>query len=172
MAAADELAQGSLEEAERYLGLAARRKAASVPAGRRGQAQLLLGVVRLLLARQRGNLPAVAEEARRLQALAEAPDAAQPGLGEELRALALISLGITEFWAAGSRRQSGTWSRASRWRAGSGGRFWSSLGLAHQHGDRDLPVSPYARRPSAAGRRSNWPSGTAGPTSRPPASPT
>ena len=32
--------------------------------------------------------------------LAEAPDAAQPGLGEELRALALISLGITEVWTA------------------------------------------------------------------------
>ena len=97
MAAADELAQGSLEAAERYLELAER---GSVPEGRRGQAQVLLGVVRLQLARQRGNLPAVAEEARRLQALAEAPDAAQPGLGEELRALALVSLGVTEFWAA------------------------------------------------------------------------
>jgi LuxR family transcriptional regulator, maltose regulon positive regulatory protein len=100
--AADELAQGSLEEAERFLGLAARRfeGPASVPTGRRGQAQLLLGVVRLLLARQRGNLPAVVEEARRLQALTEAPDVAPAGLGEELRALALINLGITEFWTA------------------------------------------------------------------------
>ena len=71
-----------------------------MPAGRRGQAQLLLGVVRLLLARQRGNLPAVAEEARRLQALAEAPAGAPGGLGEDLRALALINLGSTEFWAA------------------------------------------------------------------------
>jgi LuxR family maltose regulon positive regulatory protein len=33
--------------------------------------------------------------------MAEAPDAAQPPVGEELRALALISLGTTEFWAAG-----------------------------------------------------------------------
>ena len=103
VAAADELAQGSLEEAERLLGLAARRfeGPASVPplqAGRRGQAQLLLGVVRLLLARQHGNLPAVAEEARRLQALTEAPDAVPAGLGEELRALALVNLGITEYW--------------------------------------------------------------------------
>jgi LuxR family maltose regulon positive regulatory protein len=102
VAAADELAQGSLEAAERYLRLAERgfEGPASVPAGRRGQARLLLGVVRLLLARQRGNLPAVAEEARRLQALTEAPDAAQSGLGEDLRALALINLGITEVWAA------------------------------------------------------------------------
>jgi LuxR family maltose regulon positive regulatory protein len=99
VAAADELAQGSLEAAERYLEVAA-RGAASVPAARRGQAQVLFGIVRLLLARQRGNLPAMAEEARKLQAAAEAPEAAQPGLGEELRALALVSLGSAEFWAA------------------------------------------------------------------------
>ena len=99
VAAGDELARGSLEAAERYLGLA-ERGSASVPAGRRGQAQLLLGMVRLLLARQRGNPQAVAEEAQRLQAMAEAPEAAQPALGEDLRALALISLGSTEFWTA------------------------------------------------------------------------
>jgi LuxR family maltose regulon positive regulatory protein len=99
VAAGDELASGSLEAAERYLGLA-ERASASVPDGRQGQAQLLLGIVRLLLARQRGDPPAVAEEAQRLQAMAEAPEAVQAGLGEELRALALISLGSTEFWAA------------------------------------------------------------------------
>ena len=99
LAAADELARGSLETAERYLGLA-ERGSASVPAGRRGQALVLFGIVRLLLAGQRGNLPAVAEEAQRLQALGEAPDAAQPGLGDELRALALVVLGDTEIWGA------------------------------------------------------------------------
>jgi LuxR family maltose regulon positive regulatory protein len=98
VAAADELARGSLEAAERYLEVAA-RGAASVPAPRRGQAEVLFGIVRLLVARQRGNAPAVAEEARRLQAAAEAPESA-PGLGEELRALALVSLGSAEFWAA------------------------------------------------------------------------
>jgi len=99
LAAADELAQGSLEEARRYLTLAA-LGSVSVPAGRRGRVQVLLGVVGLLLARQRGNLPAVAEEARRLQAEAEAPDVARPGLGEDLRALALINLGIAEYGTA------------------------------------------------------------------------
>jgi LuxR family transcriptional regulator, maltose regulon positive regulatory protein len=111
LAAADELAQGSLDAAERYLGLA-ECGSASVPTGRRGQLEVLLGVVRLLVARQRGNLPAVAEEAGRLQALTEAPDAAREvaphdpapaarvGLGEELRGLALVSLGIAEVWAA------------------------------------------------------------------------
>jgi LuxR family transcriptional regulator, maltose regulon positive regulatory protein len=97
--AADELAQGSLEAAERYLKLAA-RGSVSVSASRQEQLQVLLEMVRLLLARQRGNLPGVAEEARRLQAIAQAPDATLSGLGEELRGLALISLGITEVWAA------------------------------------------------------------------------
>jgi LuxR family transcriptional regulator, maltose regulon positive regulatory protein len=106
VAAADELARGSLEAAERYLGLA-ERGSASVPEGRRGQAQVLLGVVRLLLARRHGNLPAVADQAQWLQALAEAPDAAQyelapaarAGLGDELRAFALVKIGDCETWA-------------------------------------------------------------------------
>ena len=100
VAAGDELARGSLEAAGRYLALA-ERASASVPDGRAGQAQLLLGMVRLLLARQRGDRPAVAEEAQRLATMAEGEDAAQPALGEELRALALISLGSAEYWAAG-----------------------------------------------------------------------
>jgi LuxR family transcriptional regulator, maltose regulon positive regulatory protein len=104
VAAGNELVRGSLEAAGRYLGLAER---APVPDGRPGQAQLLAGMVRLLLSRQRGDRSAVAEQARRLQALAEAPEA-RPGLapvaraclGEELRALALISLAGAELWAA------------------------------------------------------------------------
>ena len=102
VAAADELAQGSLEAAEQYLTLA-ERQSASVPAGRGEYGRLLLGVVRLLLDRQRGNLPAVAAEARDLQAMAEVADAAQPGLGADLSALALISLSSTEFPATVSQ---------------------------------------------------------------------
>ncbi|HTZ27696.1 MAG TPA: LuxR C-terminal-related transcriptional regulator [Streptosporangiaceae bacterium] len=101
VAAADELARGSLEAAERYLALAERRSG-SLPAGRREYGRLLLGVVRLLLDRQRGNLPAVTADAQELQAMAEVADAAQPGLGADLSALALISLGSTEFMATAS----------------------------------------------------------------------
>jgi LuxR family transcriptional regulator, maltose regulon positive regulatory protein len=99
VAAADELAQGSLEAAEWYLSLAG-RQSTSVPAGLGEYGRLLLGVVRLLLDRQRGNLPAVVADARELQAMTEVADASRPGLGADLRALALISLGGTEFWAA------------------------------------------------------------------------
>jgi LuxR family maltose regulon positive regulatory protein len=97
LGAADELAAGSLQEAARLLGLA-ERDTASVPAARRGQLDVLLSMVRLLLARHRTNLPAVAEEAQRLGLVADAPDTAPLGLSEELRALALINLGITEHW--------------------------------------------------------------------------
>ena len=48
-----------------------------VEAVRHGQFRILLGVVRLLHARQRGNALVVGGEAQRLQALAEAPEAAQ-----------------------------------------------------------------------------------------------
>ena len=96
MVAADELTHGTLEAAERYLDPAERG-----PAGRSDHVRLPLGIVRMQLARQRGDLPQVAEEARRLQAMTQVPHAARPGFGEEVRALALISLGVAQFWAAG-----------------------------------------------------------------------
>ena len=99
LAAADELAAGSLAEAGWFLGLA-ERGAASVPPARRGQLDVLVSMVRLLLARQRTNLPGVTEEAQRLRAVADAPDTAPLGLSEDVRALALINLGITEYWGA------------------------------------------------------------------------
>jgi LuxR family transcriptional regulator, maltose regulon positive regulatory protein len=93
----DKLIGGSPEAAERYLALAADRSV-SVPAERRGRFQVLLAILRLWAAQGRGDLPVVVEEARRLVALAEDPDV-QPGLGRDLRALALVNLGIAELWA-------------------------------------------------------------------------
>jgi LuxR family transcriptional regulator, maltose regulon positive regulatory protein len=150
LAAADELAQGSLEAAERYLGLAA-RGSASVPAGRRGQVLVLLGVVRLLVARQRGNLPAVVEEAQQLQAVAEAPEAAQSGIGEELRALALINLGITEFWAARLDDAERHLELGVTLAREIGRPFLEFSGLAHQAAIESVRRSPHAR---AAAERS------------------
>ena len=98
--AADELVRGSLEAAERYLSLA-ERGLDGIPEAGQGQARLLVAVVRLLLARQQGDLPAVTEDAGRLPGMAEhaGSNPAAPGLGADLRALALISLGSTERWA-------------------------------------------------------------------------
>jgi LuxR family maltose regulon positive regulatory protein len=94
--AGDQLARGSLEEAERCLALAT-RTLESLPADRCGRAQVVLAVVRMRLARQRGDLETVAGEAQRLLAPAVT---SEPGLGGDLRALALIDLGIAEAWTA------------------------------------------------------------------------
>jgi LuxR family transcriptional regulator, maltose regulon positive regulatory protein len=110
VAAADELTQGSLPAAERYLQVA-ERGLVSVPSGRRVQTQVLLGVVRLLLSGRTGDQWTRAEQAQRLLAAAEAPEAAQPmdaacdaGTGSrgwggaELRTLALLEIGNAETW--------------------------------------------------------------------------
>ena len=97
--AARELNRGSFAAAERDLQLAAERSA-SVPAGRRGHLQVALAMLRLTLAQLRGDLPVAVEEARRLLEPAATQAAAEMGLGEELRAMALLSLGTTEFWTA------------------------------------------------------------------------
>ena len=98
LAAADELAAGSMEAGEQYLRLA-EREAAALPASRRGHAQVLVAVARLFVAGRSGDQRARAEEARRLLAAAQAPKAARPGLGEELAALALLEIGDAETWS-------------------------------------------------------------------------
>jgi LuxR family transcriptional regulator, maltose regulon positive regulatory protein len=95
---AGDLIRGALEDAERHLAQATSALAA-VPADRRGRMQVTLVVLRLFLARRLVDFPVVAEEAQRLLAITEAAGAAHLGLGEDLRAAALISLGIAEMWA-------------------------------------------------------------------------
>jgi LuxR family transcriptional regulator, maltose regulon positive regulatory protein len=92
----------------------------------------LLGVVRLLLHRQHGNLPAVIEDASRLAAMADAADMARPGGGEDLRALALISLGSTEFWAALSEDAGRYLQRGVALARRIGRPYLEFCGLAHQ----------------------------------------
>jgi LuxR family transcriptional regulator, maltose regulon positive regulatory protein len=97
--AARELNAGAFADAERNLGRAA-EQSASVSAARRGHVQVALAMLRLTLAQLRGDLPVAVEEARRLLEPAVTLAAAEMGLGEELRAVALLSLGSTEFVAA------------------------------------------------------------------------
>ena len=94
----DELERGSLEQAERQHTLAA-RMSESVPGNRRDHFHLTLTVLRLSLARRRGDLPAAVEEARLLLASVEAWDAVQDVRRDDLSALAVISLGIAETWS-------------------------------------------------------------------------
>ncbi|MFD8819423.1 AAA family ATPase, partial [Streptomyces sp. NPDC059627] len=171
-AAADELAAGSLVEAERLLGLAARRTEpepesgsgpGSVPVARRGRLDVQAGMVRLLLARQRMNLPALAEEARRLRAVADAPDNTAPlGLSGDLRALTLINLGIAEHWAghrAEAENHLAQGFKLARW---IGRPYLEFLGLAHCSSIASVRASPYtgaeehARQTIELARRHGW----------------
>jgi LuxR family transcriptional regulator, maltose regulon positive regulatory protein len=95
---AGDLIGGSLEDAGRHLAQAT-GAAAAVPADRRGRVQVMLAVLRLFLARRVVDFPVVAEAAQRVLALTGAAEAAQLGLGQDLRAAAFISLGIAEMWA-------------------------------------------------------------------------
>ena len=115
----------------RYLGLA-KRGTASVPDARRAQAQLLLGIVRLLVVRQRGDLPTVAEEAGRLETLTGAPETAQPALSQDLRALALISLGTAEAWTGSFQEAERHLARGVALARRIGRPFLEFTGLAHQ----------------------------------------
>jgi LuxR family maltose regulon positive regulatory protein len=95
---AGDLVRGSVEDAERHLAQATSALPA-VPADRRGRVQVMLSVLRLFLAQRLADFPVVVHEAERLLALTEAGEATQPGLGEDLRAAAFVSLGIAEIWA-------------------------------------------------------------------------
>jgi LuxR family transcriptional regulator, maltose regulon positive regulatory protein len=95
---AGDLVRRSVADAGRHLARATGALAA-VPADRRGRVQVMLAVLRLLLARRLVDFPVVVQEAQRLLALTQDADAARLVLGEDLRAAALISLGIAELWA-------------------------------------------------------------------------
>jgi LuxR family maltose regulon positive regulatory protein len=88
----------SLQEAERYLGLAV-RMAGSVPEDRRGRFEIGLALKRLELARAHNDVEAVADEVERLLASTEATESIEFGLHEELRTCVLTSLAVAEMWA-------------------------------------------------------------------------
>jgi LuxR family maltose regulon positive regulatory protein len=95
---AGDLVRGALEDARRHLAMATVALAA-VPADRRGRVQVMLAVLRLFLARRFFDFPVVTEEAQWLLTLTEDAATARLGLREDVRAAALISLGIAEVWA-------------------------------------------------------------------------
>jgi LuxR family maltose regulon positive regulatory protein len=96
--AADELVRGSLGAAERCLARA-EQQPMSVPEDRRSRFEVNLAMMRLSLANRRGDLPVVVEEAHRLLTSEMSADADMPRRCQELRAVALVSLGTAELWA-------------------------------------------------------------------------
>jgi LuxR family transcriptional regulator, maltose regulon positive regulatory protein len=98
VAAAGELAQGSLARAALLLELA-ERGMALVPERRPEQALTLLGVVQMMYAGRSGDQHGRAGYAERVAAISAASGAARLGLSEELRAFALAEIGDSETWA-------------------------------------------------------------------------
>jgi LuxR family maltose regulon positive regulatory protein len=96
--AADQIAQGALQEADDYLALA-ESKASQTSPQRRFRFNVALAVTRLSLARRRGDFTDVMQQVEVLARPPEIRSAAEVALGSELRALALMNLGIVEVWS-------------------------------------------------------------------------
>ena len=94
----EQLRIGSLEEAAAALDLGEQR-ARAVPADRRRIIDVRLAMLRLWLADQRSDFGSVVDEVQTLLApiAADAPDEVE--LGDDLRAVALMHLGIVELWS-------------------------------------------------------------------------
>jgi LuxR family transcriptional regulator, maltose regulon positive regulatory protein len=93
------LSDGLLEESGQYLAVAERRSA-TVAGERRPRFDLQLAETRLALARRRGDLPTVLETMGSLESALAAQRTSSLRLGNDLRAAALMNLGIAELWAS------------------------------------------------------------------------
>ena len=76
---------------------------ASAPAGRRHRLEVAIAALRLSLARQRGQLAGVVEQVRFLATPVQAQSDEDIALDSDLRAVALMNLGIVEAWALGNQ---------------------------------------------------------------------
>jgi LuxR family maltose regulon positive regulatory protein len=95
-----ELAQGRLDEAAAHLAVA-ETYAGTTPAGRQRRLQVAIASLKLSLARRRGHLAGVIEQARFLASPVAGPSDEDIALGRDLRAVALMNLGTVEAWSLG-----------------------------------------------------------------------
>jgi len=93
-----ELLGGSLGDGEAYIALA-ESNASTVADERRSRFEISCAFARLMLARRRGDFTAALEEAQPLLD-SESEIASEPGPGSDVRAAALIQLGIVELWSS------------------------------------------------------------------------
>jgi LuxR family maltose regulon positive regulatory protein len=96
--AAVQLAHGRLEEAANQLALA-ESHVQSTPPARRRRLAVAIASLRLVLARRSGQFSEVIEQVNLLDASIADPSNQPSGMGSELRAVALMNLGIVETWS-------------------------------------------------------------------------
>ena len=93
-----DLDQMRLEEAAAHLGIA-RSHAATTPPDHRHRLRMAITSVDLLLARLRGHFDGVFEQAGALPSPMTGQSNADIALGSDMRAVALLNLGVTEAWS-------------------------------------------------------------------------
>ncbi|MFD8811625.1 LuxR C-terminal-related transcriptional regulator [Streptomyces sp. NPDC059627] len=86
-----------LKEADAHL-REARAYAATTPAAHRHRLQVAIASVELLCARLRGDFESIIEQARALLSTDEGRTGAETELSSDLKAVALLTLGVTEAW--------------------------------------------------------------------------
>jgi LuxR family maltose regulon positive regulatory protein len=95
--AMDDLAQGRLDEAAAHLAVA-EAHAGTAPPDRRRRLRVAVASLRLALARRRGQLAGVIEQARSLASPVTGESGEDIALSSDLRAVALMNLGTAEAW--------------------------------------------------------------------------
>ena len=95
-----DLAQGRLDEAAAHLAVAGAH-AGTAPPDRRRRLRVAVASLQLWLARRRGDLAGVIEQARFLASPVTGPSDEDIALGSDLRAVALMNLGTAEAWTLG-----------------------------------------------------------------------
>ena len=95
-----DIAQGHLDEAVAHLAVA-EAHAETAPPDRQRRLQMAIAALNLSLAGRRGNLASVVEQARFLASPLTGPSDEDISLGSDLRAVALMNLGIVEEWSLG-----------------------------------------------------------------------
>jgi len=93
------LLHGALEQSAAYVDLAG-RLADTVPGERRPGFDLLLAVLRLVLARWRGDLETVLQTRPLVDATLTAQPPGERALSDEMRSVALQNLGVAELWSS------------------------------------------------------------------------
>ena len=95
-----DLAQGRLDQAAAHLAVA-EAHAGTAPPDRRRRLGMAIASLQLSLARRRGHLAGVIEQARFLASPVTGPSDEDIALGSDLRAVALMNLGTAEAWTLG-----------------------------------------------------------------------
>jgi LuxR family transcriptional regulator, maltose regulon positive regulatory protein len=100
--ATSDLAQGRLDEAAAHLAVTEMSIASTMPA-RKHRLEVATAALKLSLARQRGHLRGVVEQVRFLASPISGQSDEDIALDSDLRAVALMNLGIVEAWSLGNK---------------------------------------------------------------------